>query len=208
MMVFMTKKDPALGQALARQLVDALVAAGWMAAWTPEGTLSLYAEAGEYAAVLLTATEARYDQLESLLANALLRSAVLASPGQQPLALVGAPQSGKSTFLRALLLSAMLTHTPAEAQFLCLDFGGGSLQPFEQAPHVSGVAGRHDPTRARRALAEVRLRLDGAGYDAIEYIEVRDADTLKVPPQEQMSNLRILAAVRVGRTRLIDNVGV
>lgn len=72
------------------------------------------------------------------------------------LALVGAPQSGKSTFLRTLLLSAMLTHTPAEAQFLCLDFGGGSLQPFEQAPHVSGVAGRHDPTRARRTLAEVR----------------------------------------------------
>ncbi|MFD3582543.1 type VII secretion protein EccCa [Streptomyces sp. NPDC058683] len=72
------------------------------------------------------------------------------------LAVVGAPQSGKSTFLRTLMLSTMLTHTPAEAQFLCLDFGGGSLQPFERAPHVSGVAGRHDPARARRALAEVR----------------------------------------------------
>ncbi|MFF4899708.1 type VII secretion protein EccCa [Streptomyces sp. NPDC001068] len=71
------------------------------------------------------------------------------------LAVVGAPQSGKSTFLRTLMLSTMLTHTPAEAQFLCLDFGGGSLQPFERAPHVSGVAGRHDPARARRALAEV-----------------------------------------------------
>lgn len=72
------------------------------------------------------------------------------------LAVVGAPQSGKSTFLRTLMLSTMLTHTPAEAQFICLDYGGGSLQPFERAPHVSGVAGRHDPTRARRALAEVR----------------------------------------------------
>ncbi|MGW1726763.1 type VII secretion protein EccCa [Streptomyces sp. NPDC002306] len=72
------------------------------------------------------------------------------------LAVVGAPQSGKSTFLRTLMLSTMLTHTPAEAQFICLDYGGGSLQPFERAPHVSGVAGRHDPTRVRRALAEVR----------------------------------------------------
>jgi DNA segregation ATPase FtsK/SpoIIIE, S-DNA-T family len=70
------------------------------------------------------------------------------------LVLVGAPQSGKSTFLRTLLLSAMLTHTPDEAQFLCLDFGGGTLQPFERAPHVGGVAGRHDPQRVRRILAE------------------------------------------------------
>jgi S-DNA-T family DNA segregation ATPase FtsK/SpoIIIE len=70
------------------------------------------------------------------------------------LALVGAPQSGKSTFLRTLLLAAMLTHTPEEAQFLCLDFGGGTLAPFERAPHVSGVAGRHDLQRVRRVLAE------------------------------------------------------
>ncbi|MEV6949652.1 type VII secretion protein EccCa [Streptomyces sp. NPDC051172] len=72
------------------------------------------------------------------------------------LAVVGAPQTGKSTFLRTLMLSTMLTHTPAEAQFICLDFGGGSLQPFERAPHVSGVAGRHDLTRVRRALSEAR----------------------------------------------------
>lgn len=70
------------------------------------------------------------------------------------LALVGAPQSGKSTLLRTLMLAAMLTHTPDEAQFLCLDFGGGTLQPFERAPHVSGVTGRHDLQRAGRILAE------------------------------------------------------
>ncbi len=71
------------------------------------------------------------------------------------LIVVGAPQSGKSTFLKTLLLAAMVTHTPRQAQFLCLDFGGGALQPFERAPHVGGVAGRHDLPRARRALAEV-----------------------------------------------------
>lgn len=57
------------------------------------------------------------------------------------LALIGAPQSGKSTFLRTLLLSAMLTHTPDQLQFSCLDFGGGTLLPFERSPHVSAVAG-------------------------------------------------------------------
>ena len=71
------------------------------------------------------------------------------------LAVVGAPQSGKSTLLRTLMLSAMLTHTPEEAQFVCLDFGGGSLLPFAHAPHVSGIAGRHDLPQARRILAEM-----------------------------------------------------
>lgn len=76
------------------------------------------------------------------------------------LAVVGAPQSGKSTLLRTLMLSAMLTHTPDEAQFACLDFGGGTLLAYERAPHVSGVSGRHDLARARRVLAEVRQLID------------------------------------------------
>src|SRR5206468_8319403 len=56
------------------------------------------------------------------------------------LAVVGAPQSGKSTLLRTAVLSAMLTHTPDEAQFYCVDYGGGTLQALERAPHVGGVA--------------------------------------------------------------------
>ncbi|TSB19214.1 type VII secretion protein EccCa [Streptomyces sp. NBC_01525] len=71
------------------------------------------------------------------------------------LALIGAPQSGKSMFLRTLMLSAMATHSPDEIQFLCVDFGGGALAPFDRAPHVSGVVGRHDVERVQRALAEV-----------------------------------------------------
>lgn len=71
------------------------------------------------------------------------------------LALVGAPQSGKSTFLRTAVLSATLTHTPDEVQFYCVDFGGGSLHEFEDVPHVAGVAGRRDEARTRRVLAEV-----------------------------------------------------
>jgi S-DNA-T family DNA segregation ATPase FtsK/SpoIIIE len=69
-------------------------------------------------------------------------------------ALVGAPQSGKSTLLRSALLAMILTHTPEEAQLYCIDFGGGSLYPLAAAPHVGGVAGRRDAERARRILAE------------------------------------------------------
>ncbi|MDH2393566.1 type VII secretion protein EccCa [Streptomyces sp. HNM0663] len=71
-------------------------------------------------------------------------------------AIVGAPQTGKSMALRTTMLSAMLTHTPAELQFACVDFGGGSLGSFEEAPHVSAVASRHDEAKVRRVLALVR----------------------------------------------------
>ncbi|WUH90754.1 type VII secretion protein EccCa [Streptomyces sp. NBC_00433] len=72
------------------------------------------------------------------------------------LIVVGAPQSGKSTLLRSLMMSAMLTHTPDELQFLGVDFGGGSLVGLERAPHVSGITTRHDEARTRRALSVVR----------------------------------------------------
>ncbi|MBD0840181.1 type VII secretion protein EccCa [Streptomyces sp. TRM68416] len=68
---------------------------------------------------------------------------------------VGGPQSGKSTFLRTLVASFALTHTPYEVQFYCLDFGGGGLASVADLPHVGGVASRLDPERVRRTVAEV-----------------------------------------------------
>ncbi|MBO2460244.1 type VII secretion protein EccCa [Actinomadura violacea] len=67
----------------------------------------------------------------------------------------GNPQAGKSTLLRTLITSLALMHTPQEVQFYCLDFGGGSLAPLADLPHVGGVASRLDPDRVRRTVAEV-----------------------------------------------------
>jgi DNA segregation ATPase FtsK/SpoIIIE, S-DNA-T family len=72
------------------------------------------------------------------------------------LAIVGAPQTGRSTALRTILLSGMLTHTPDELQFYCVDFGGGGLHQYEDAPHVGSVAGRGDTDRISRTLAEIQ----------------------------------------------------
>ncbi|GAA5199770.1 type VII secretion protein EccC [Rugosimonospora acidiphila] len=72
------------------------------------------------------------------------------------LAIVGAPQTGRSTALRTVMMAGMLTHTPEEMQFYCIDFGGGSLHQYVAAPHVGSVAGRTDTERTRRTLAEVR----------------------------------------------------
>jgi S-DNA-T family DNA segregation ATPase FtsK/SpoIIIE len=68
---------------------------------------------------------------------------------------VGAPQSGKSTLLRTLVATLALTHTPREAQFFLLDFGGGALSGLAALPHVSGCASRLDPERCRRIVAEL-----------------------------------------------------
>ena len=77
------------------------------------------------------------------------------SGGLGNLVLVGGPQSGKSNFLRTLIASLALTHTPREAQFYVLDFGGGALTGLRDLPHLGSVAGRRDIDRVRRTVAEL-----------------------------------------------------
>ncbi|GIJ49689.1 type VII secretion protein EccC [Virgisporangium aliadipatigenens] len=74
--------------------------------------------------------------------------------------IVGGPRSGKSTLLRTLISSLALTHNPYEVQFMCLDFGGGSLRSLEELPHVSGVATRRNVEAIRRTVAEASALLD------------------------------------------------
>ncbi|OLR93349.1 type VII secretion protein EccCa [Actinokineospora bangkokensis] len=70
--------------------------------------------------------------------------------------IAGSSQSGKSTLLRTLITAIALTHTPREAQFYCLDFGGGTLAALEGLPHVGGVATRMQAERVGRTVAEVQ----------------------------------------------------
>ena len=102
------------------------------------------------------------------------------SGGQGHAAVVGGPQSGKSTVLRTLITSMSLTHTPAEVQFYCLDFGGGTLAAMGQLPHVGSVAGRLDADLVRRTVAELaglvrsrELRFRDAGIDSMADFRAR-----------------------------------
>ncbi|MFJ9706465.1 type VII secretion protein EccCa [Streptomyces sp. NPDC101234] len=74
--------------------------------------------------------------------------------------LVGAPQTGKSTMLRTLMMSLALTHTPEEVQFYCLDFGGGGLVSTAGLPHVGSVATRLERDRVLRTVAELTQLLE------------------------------------------------
>jgi pantoate--beta-alanine ligase len=46
-----------------------------------------------------------------------------------------------------------------------------------------------------------------AGFDSVDYVAIRDAATL-APVADLSRPARILAAAKLGRTRLIDNLAV
>ncbi|HEY2500101.1 MAG TPA: type VII secretion protein EccCa [Mycobacterium sp.] len=70
-------------------------------------------------------------------------------------AIVGAPQSGKSTALQTLITALAAKHDPCRVQFYCLDFGGGTLASVRALPHVGAVAGRAEPQLVGRIVAEM-----------------------------------------------------
>jgi S-DNA-T family DNA segregation ATPase FtsK/SpoIIIE len=70
-------------------------------------------------------------------------------------AVVGGPQSGKSTALRTLITALAVTHDPSRVQFYCLDFGGGALTSLRSWPHVGSVAGRADRQLVGRMITEL-----------------------------------------------------
>lgn len=60
---------------------------------------------------------------------------------------------------------------------------------------------------AVEALAAARDRILAAGFGAVDYVELRDADSL-APMQRLTGPARLLAAARLGKARLIDNIAV
>lgn len=111
------------------------------------------------------------------------------SGAQGNVAVVGGPQSGKSTTLRTLIMSAAATHTPEQVQFFCLDFGGGTLSSLANLPHVGGVAGRMDADAIRRTVAEVsgvlrarELRFRDLGIESMRDFRARKAHLATLPP--------------------------
>ncbi|KAA0688831.1 pantoate--beta-alanine ligase [Azospirillum brasilense] len=60
---------------------------------------------------------------------------------------------------------------------------------------------------AAKVLEAVRARITAAGFGSIDYVELRDADTL-APVSRMERPARLLAAAWMGKARLIDNVPV
>ena len=64
-----------------------------------------------------------------------------------------------------------------------------------------------DPTAVARELARGTAALKQAGF-AVEYLEIREAETLVAAASEATASSRVFAAVRLGKTRLIDNMPI
>jgi len=73
--------------------------------------------------------------------------------------ITGAPQSGRSTFLRSLAASLAFTHTPREVSVYGMDLTGGGLSRIDGFPHVGGVATRGHRERLQRLLEELTAML-------------------------------------------------
>lgn len=76
-------------------------------------------------------------------------------------------------------------------------------------PRALGDAARaiEDGGDVKEALAAARSKLEAAGFDPIDYVSLCDSATL-APVDRLSAPARLLAAARIGRTRLIDNVAV
>ena len=73
---------------------------------------------------------------------------------------------------------------------------------------LTGIArGMAAGGEAAPLLAQGRADLEAAGFGPVQYLEVRDAETL-APTERATRPARVLAAAYLGRTRLIDNVAI
>ena len=105
--------------------------------------------------------------------------------------------------------------TVREADGLALSSRNAYLSPEDRriAPDLARVlrsiaaALAQQPAAVARQLAWGMSELERAGV-TVEYLEVRDAETLAPVTAEVTAQSRVFAAVRLGRTRLIDNMPI
>lgn len=105
--------------------------------------------------------------------------------------------------------------TRREADGLALSSRNAYLTAAERrtAPALARVlrslaaALEREPAAVARELARGAAELANAGF-AVEYLEIREADTLAPVAAAVTAPSRVLAAARLGHTRLIDNLPI
>lgn len=75
-------------------------------------------------------------------------------------AIVGAPQTGRSTFLRTFAAGLATTHTPQQVTIYGLDLTGSGLARLEDFPHVGSVATRSNREQQLRLLEELQQMIN------------------------------------------------
>jgi S-DNA-T family DNA segregation ATPase FtsK/SpoIIIE len=83
----------------------------------------------------------------------------------------GAPQTGKSTALRTLMMSLAMANSPRRVQFYGIDCGGLKMQSVAALPHVCGIAGAGDEEKIARVVSEVERILRNRRRDWARWID-------------------------------------
>lgn len=112
-----------------------------------------------------------------------------------PLEIVGHPTVRESD---GLAMSSRNAYMTAEER---------ALAPLIHHVLTETAATALDGTGIREATRRGRDKLAAAGF-RVDYLEVREADTLTPVEDESKRPLRALAAAWLGKTRLIDNIAV
>ncbi|WP_090584084.1 FtsK/SpoIIIE domain-containing protein [Arthrobacter subterraneus] len=103
------------------------------------------------------------------------------------LLVAGTTGSGKSEFLRSLVLGLSLHHPPAELNFMFIDFkGGAGLGGLASLPHVTGMLTDLSPETVSRALVSLRAEVKRreslfAAVHAADYGEYRGLNGTGLP---------------------------
>ncbi|GAA2171843.1 hypothetical protein GCM10009784_00020 [Arthrobacter parietis] len=101
--------------------------------------------------------------------------------------IAGTTGSGKSQFLRTLILGLALNHSPADLNFLFIDFKGGSgLGALAALPHVTGMLTDLSAAAVSRALVSLKAEVKRrealfADAGAADYVEYRDRTPTPLP---------------------------
>ena len=98
---------------------------------------------------------------------------------------MGAPQSGKSTFLHTLAGSLMSRHRPDEVRLYAIDLGGGGLSALAGLPHVSGVAAKVGRDEVRQTVRHLQALLGRreATFRELGLNSMADARMARVKPE-------------------------
>ena len=113
-------------------------------------------------------------------------------------------------------VSAILgVETLREADGLAMSSRNAYLTPQERAAAAAlpramraAIARIEGGEPAAPALAELERAILAAGFASLDYAELRDADTLEPLPAASPHPARLIAAARLGKARLIDNMPV
>jgi S-DNA-T family DNA segregation ATPase FtsK/SpoIIIE len=102
---------------------------------------------------------ARRDQLELAMIN--LLPAERGGNDAYHTILIGTTGSGKSEFMKSLVMGAALRYPPNLLNFFFLDFkGGAAFSIFEDLPHVSGVVTNLRPELVERGLDSIKNEIE------------------------------------------------